>query len=73
MRRLSSRRASKKRRGKANEHPSIFDGVEIDTSGPLRIVQLNDGFYVVGEGMSIPVAHVQEGENVLAKLREHRS
>ena len=49
------------------------DRVEIDTSGPLRIVQLNDGFYVVGEGMSIPVANVHEGENVLAKLREHRS
>jgi hypothetical protein len=49
------------------------DGVEIDTSGPPRIVQLNEGFYVIGEGMSIPVAHVQEGENVLARTQEHRS
>jgi hypothetical protein len=49
------------------------DGAEIETNGPLRIVQLNDGFYVIGQGMSIPVATVQEGENVLARLQEHRS
>jgi hypothetical protein len=49
------------------------DGVEIDTSGPLRIVQLNDGLYVIGQGMSIPVTTVQEGENIITKLREHRS
>jgi hypothetical protein len=30
------------------------DGVEIDTTGPLRIIQLGDGLYVVGEGMSNP-------------------
>jgi hypothetical protein len=49
------------------------DGVEIDTSGPLRIVQLNDGFYVVGEGVSIPIATVQEGENIITRMQEHRS
>jgi hypothetical protein len=47
------------------------DGVEVDTSGPLRIVQLNDGFYVVGEGMSIPVATVQEGERIIANMQRN--
>ena len=31
------------------------DGVEIDPSGPLRIIHLKDGYYVVGENMCIPV------------------
>jgi len=36
------------------------DGVNIDTSGPLRILHLKDGFYVVGEGMCIPVDSREE-------------
>ena len=31
------------------------DGVFINTSGHLRVLELEDGFYVVGEGMLIPV------------------
>tara|TARA_Y100001973_G_C5189580_1_gene330063 strand:- start:1420 stop:1596 length:177 start_codon:yes stop_codon:yes gene_type:complete len=36
------------------------DGVTIDTSGPLRVLRLTDGYYVVGEGMSIPVNSREE-------------
>ncbi len=43
------------------------DGMEIDTSGPLRVVKKSDGYYVVGEGMLIPVADRAEGE---AEIRE---
>jgi hypothetical protein len=45
------------------------DGVEIDTSGELRIIQLGDGLYVIGEDMSIPIATVQEGERIIADLQ----
>lgn len=31
------------------------DGIEIDTSGELRLLELYDGWYVVGEGRLIPV------------------
>jgi len=31
------------------------DGVTIDTSGPLHCLTLDDGMYVVGEGVCIPV------------------
>ena len=31
------------------------DGVNIDTSGPLRPLKLADGWYVVGEGTLSPV------------------
>ena len=37
------------------------DGINIDTSGPLRVIQLRDGCYVVGQGMCIPVTDREEG------------
>ena len=36
------------------------DGVNIDTSGPLRMLQLIDGLYIVGQGMCIPVSDEEE-------------
>jgi hypothetical protein len=45
------------------------DGVEVDISGPPRIVQLNDGLYVIGEGVSIPVATLAEGERIIADMK----
>ena len=36
------------------------DGIEIDTSGPLRPLKLYDGWYVVGEGSLIPMKDLQE-------------
>ena len=46
------------------------DGVEIDTEGPLRLLKLEDGYYVVGEGMCIPVERVQEGINLIKELKK---
>ena len=45
------------------------DGVEIDMEGPLRLLKLEDGYYVVGEGMCIPVEGVQEGINLIKELK----
>ena len=46
------------------------DGIDIDTDGALRILRLHDGYYVVGEGMCIPVEAVAEG---IALIRELKS
>ncbi len=44
------------------------DGVNIDTSGPLRTLRLRDGYYVVGQGMCIPVADREEARKVIAEM-----
>jgi hypothetical protein len=46
------------------------DGIEIDTSGPLRLLELHDGWYVVGEGRLIPVKDKKEGENFIKRIKE---
>jgi hypothetical protein len=46
------------------------DGVTIDTSGPLRVLELSDGFYVVGEGFLIPVSSEEEA---LEKIKEMKT
>ena len=49
------------------------DGVSIDTSGPLRMLLLEDGLYVVGQGMLIPVNTQQEAEDEIARLKGART
>ncbi len=44
------------------------DGVNIDTSGPLRILQLIDGWYVVGEGTCMPAKDEEEAKKQLEWL-----
>jgi hypothetical protein len=44
------------------------DGVNIDTAGPLRPLCLADGWYVVGEGCSIPVKDRAEALQIIADL-----
>ena len=46
------------------------DGVEFDPQGELRIERRHDGLYVVGEGMVCAVETREEGEELIAKLRE---
>jgi len=46
------------------------DGVEIDTSGKLRIHLLKDGYYVIGENWCIPVEDAEEGVKLIKKLQE---
>jgi hypothetical protein len=41
------------------------DGIEIDTSGELRLLELYDGWYVVGEGRLIPVEDEDEGVRII--------
>jgi hypothetical protein len=45
------------------------DGVEIDTSGPLRPLHLHDGWYVVGGGMLIPVDSLQQARDEIAAMK----
>ncbi len=51
------------------------DGVDVDTSGELRTLQLHDGWYVVGEGLLSPVGSYEEAlEEIvhLKRLKEER-
>jgi hypothetical protein len=49
---------------------SFSDGIEIDTSGELRLLELYDGWYVVGEGRLIPVEDEDEGIFSLSNIDE---
>lgn len=44
------------------------DGMIIHTHGPLRIIELSDGWYLVGEGKLIPVKNETEGNEILIRL-----
>jgi len=46
------------------------DGIQVDTSGPLRTLQLTDGWYIVGEGKLIPVADYEEAESWIDKNKK---
>ena len=45
------------------------DGVNINTDGPLRILRLKDGLYVVGEGMCCPVETIEEGKELIKEMK----
>ena len=40
---------------------TFSDGMTFNTSGPLRLAKRSDGWYVVGDGMLIPVDSPVEG------------
>ena len=46
------------------------DGVNIDTSGELRILRLRDGYYVVGQGMCVPVADRKEAKEFIEEMKK---
>lgn len=46
------------------------DGISVNTSGPIRKLQLKDGWYVVGNGMSIPVSSKKEADAMVKDLTE---
>ena len=46
------------------------DGMEFDTSGPLRIESRSDGLYVVGMGSLIPVSSRKEAEEIINQESE---
>ena len=45
------------------------DGMEFDTSGPLRVITKSDGDYVIGQGMLIPVSSPEEGQQIIDKMK----
>jgi len=51
---------------------SFNDGIEIDTSGELRILRLKDGLYVIGKGMLIPVVDENEALYFMKKFQEEK-
>ena len=48
------------------------DGVNIDTSGELRVLKLSDGLYVVGEGMLIPVSSYEEAQSIIKGFKDKK-
>lgn len=44
------------------------DGADIDTSGPYRIVEEQDGLYVAGKGLLYAVETREEGDDLIRKL-----
>ena len=46
------------------------DGVEFDTTGPLRVERHSDGLYVLGDGMLIAVDSYDEAEEAIADLSQ---
>jgi hypothetical protein len=44
------------------------DGVEIDTTGEPRVLQLSDGYYAVGKGILIPVGTKEAAEFMVRRM-----
>ena len=48
------------------------DGMEFDTSGKLRPEKRSDGWYVVGNGMLIPVASLEEATGFIKTFKNKK-
>ena len=46
------------------------DGINVDTNGPLRPLKLPDGWYVVGEGMLVPMGSQEEAVEDIKLMKE---
>jgi len=49
------------------------DGVKIDTSGRLRIKRLSDGYYVIGNGWSIPCVDHEDAMETLKDMKTNQT
>lgn len=47
------------------------DGINIDTSGPIRRLELYDGLYVVGKGHLIPCKDEEEVKKLIKKMTKN--
>ena len=47
------------------------DGIQIEISGKLRSLKLDDGWYVVGEGKLIPMDSQRECREYIEKQKLH--
>lgn len=45
------------------------NGVELDVSGGLRVLDIDNCFYVVGQEMLIPVNSWEEGQEEIRKIK----
>lgn len=48
------------------------DGEEFDTSGPIRKEKRSDGWYVLGQGMLIPVKDKEEADEEIERLKRRK-
>ena len=46
------------------------DGMTFDTSGPLRLTKRRDGWYVIGQGMLLPVDSPAEGREIIDQMEK---
>jgi len=49
----------------------LNNGIEVDVSGGLRILELTDQIFVIGQEMAIRVNSLQEGWEEIRKLKEN--
>jgi len=59
-------------RFKTFEGLKFSDGVEVDTSGEIRTLELKDGWYVTGGGMLVPVKDEQEAIQMVKDLKGNK-
>jgi len=48
------------------------DGLSFDVQGPLRIERRSDGYYVLGQGLMVPVDDPDDGAELIEELRHKR-
>ncbi len=49
------------------------DGISIETSGPLRKLHLEDGWYVAGAGFCIPTASEEEADETILQMMKPKT
>jgi len=65
MKSKDPKKIKKTKMKKTNEELEFSDGMKFDTSGPLRKEEREDGWYVIGNGMLIPVRDEQEADEYI--------
>jgi len=63
---------TKTKREKTMSILRFSDGEEFDTSVELQLMLRKDGWYVIGEGLLIPVVSVEKGRTLLKQMKEER-
>lgn len=51
---------------------TFSDGMTFNTNGPLRLTRRSDGWYVVGEGMLIPIRDAAEGREIIEDMKKSK-
>jgi len=47
------------------------DGMEFDTSGPLRVIHRKDGYYVTGKGLLMACDTREDGERIIREMQQN--